>query len=93
MVLPGIVQLVYRRTMGWTARAGFLAGARFFSSPKRSDRLCGPPSLLSSGCQGDISLDAKQSQREADLSPPFIVKFKMMELRRKISPFVLLIRY
>jgi hypothetical protein len=30
-------------------------GARFFFSPRRPDRLWGPPSLLSNGCGGSFS--------------------------------------
>jgi hypothetical protein len=31
-------------------------GARIFSSPRRPDRLCGPPNLLSNGYQGLLPL-------------------------------------
>jgi hypothetical protein len=33
----------------WMVVVQFLAEVRFFSSPQRSDRLWGPPSLLSNG--------------------------------------------
>jgi hypothetical protein len=36
----------------WTAGVRFLGRARFFSSPQRSERLWGPPNLLSDGYRG-----------------------------------------
>jgi hypothetical protein len=50
--LIGIAQSVQRRAKGWTTWVRFLAGARFFSSPQRPDRLWGPPSLLFNGYRG-----------------------------------------
>jgi hypothetical protein len=45
------------------------AGWEFFSSPPRPERLWGPPSLLSNGYRGALSLRVKQPGREADHSP------------------------
>jgi hypothetical protein len=39
--------------------------------PKRTDRLWGPPSVLSNGYRGAPSPEVKQSGRKADHSPPF----------------------
>jgi hypothetical protein len=55
----------------------------FFSSPSCLDRLWGPPSLLSKGYKGALSLGLKRSGREADHSPPSIAEVKM---REAISP-------
>jgi hypothetical protein len=45
-------------------------GWEFSSSPPRPQRLWGPPSLLSNGYQGALSLGVKRPGREADYSPP-----------------------
>jgi hypothetical protein len=47
----------------------------FFSSPRRPDRLWGPPSLLSNGYQGSIT-GVKWPGREADHSPASSVEVK-----------------
>jgi hypothetical protein len=41
-------------------------GQGFFSSPPHSDRLCGPPSHLSSGYREDLLLGVKWPERESD---------------------------
>jgi hypothetical protein len=53
-----------------------LVGSRIFSSPRRPDRLWGPPSLLSNGVPGALSQGAKQQGREADHSPPTSAEVK-----------------
>jgi len=40
------------------------------------DWLCGPPNLLYSGYQGDLSPGVRQAGHKADYSPPFSVKVK-----------------
>lgn len=47
-----------------------------FSSPQRAHRLSGPPSLLSIGYRGDISLGIKRLGISADHSPPSSANFK-----------------
>jgi hypothetical protein len=42
----------------------------FFTSPPRPDQLWSPPSLLSSGLTGVLSLGVNRAGREADHSPP-----------------------
>jgi hypothetical protein len=44
-------------------------GLRIFSSPRRPDRLCGPPNLLSYGYRGLFPRGVKRPVREADHSP------------------------
>jgi hypothetical protein len=51
-------------------------GGNFFSPPPRSERLCGPSSLLSNGYQGALSLGIKQPERKADQSLPSSVEVK-----------------
>jgi hypothetical protein len=48
----------------------------FFSSPPRPERLWGPPSRLSSGYQGILSVGVKRPGREADHSPPTSAEVK-----------------
>jgi hypothetical protein len=43
-------------------------GSRICSSPSRSDRLCGPPNLLSNGYRGLFIREVKWPGREADHS-------------------------
>jgi hypothetical protein len=45
-------------------------GKRFFSAPRRPDRLWGPPSLLYNEYQGFFPSGVKRPGREADHSPP-----------------------
>jgi hypothetical protein len=45
------------------------SGKSILFSPKRPDRLWGPPSLLYNGCRGAVSLVVKRQVREADHSP------------------------
>jgi hypothetical protein len=44
-------------------------GARIFTSPRRPDRLWGPPSLLFNGYGGVLSQGVKRPGREANHSP------------------------
>jgi hypothetical protein len=48
---------------------------RIFSSPKHSDLLWGPPSLLFNGCGAFIQVE-KRPGRQVHHSPPSSVKFK-----------------
>jgi hypothetical protein len=50
--------------------------SRIFSSPRRSDRFCGPPNLLSNGLSGTLSPGVKRPGCEADHSPPASTKVK-----------------
>jgi hypothetical protein len=52
------------------------AGWEFFSKPPRPERLWGPPSLLSNGVPGALSLGVKRPGREADHSPPSSAEVK-----------------
>jgi hypothetical protein len=58
-------------------------GSRIFSSPRRPDRLWGPPSLLSNGYQG-----VKRTGREADHSPPTSAEVKKIWIYTSILPYV-----
>jgi hypothetical protein len=44
---------------GLDSQGSIPGSARFLSSPQRPDRLCGPPSLLSNGYCGALSLGVK----------------------------------
>jgi hypothetical protein len=55
---------------GWSGGSIPGRGWEFFSSPLCPDRFWGPPSLLSNGYQGALSLGVKRPGREADHSPP-----------------------
>jgi hypothetical protein len=53
------------------SRVRFPVGAgKFFPSPLCPERLWDPPSLLSNGYRGALSLGVKRPGREADHSPP-----------------------
>jgi len=74
--LPTSVSIVTRlRTgrVGLNSRRGHWWN--FFSSPPRSNRLWGSPSLLSNG-NGDSFQDGKRPEREADHSPPASAEVK-----------------
>jgi hypothetical protein len=49
---------------------------RIFTSPYSSDRLLGPPILLSNGYQRALSPGVKQQGRESDHSPPSSAEVK-----------------
>jgi hypothetical protein len=62
--------VVQRWAAGWMIGGSSPGrGWEFLSSPPHSDRLWGPPSLLSNGYHG-LSLGVKLPGREADHSPP-----------------------
>jgi hypothetical protein len=62
----------------WGVGVRVLVESRIFSSPNRSDRLWGPPNLLSNGYRGTLSPGVKRPGREADRSPPTSAKVKKM---------------
>jgi hypothetical protein len=49
--------------------------SRIFSSPRRPDRIWGPPNLVSNGYRG-MSPGVKRPGREADHSPPTSAEVK-----------------
>jgi hypothetical protein len=51
-VWAGIAQSVQRLATGRGIGVRVPVGTHFFSSPRRTDRFCGPPSLLSNGYRG-----------------------------------------
>jgi hypothetical protein len=53
-------------------------GLRIFSSPRRPDRLCGPPELISNVYRGALSPGVKRPGREVDHSPPTSAEVKKM---------------
>jgi hypothetical protein len=68
------VQLLVYVLGDWGSTAG--SGWEFFSSPQRSDRFWGPPSPLSNGYQGALSLGVKRPGRKVDHSPPSSAEVK-----------------
>jgi hypothetical protein len=64
-------------------------GARIFTSPCLSDRLWGPPSLLSIGYRGGgaVSPGVKRPGREADYSPPTSVEVKKTWIYTSAPPY------
>jgi hypothetical protein len=66
------------KNMGWMSRVQFSGLQDFFTSPRRPDRLWGPPSLLSNGYLGLPSTGVKRQGREADRSPPASAEVKNM---------------
>jgi hypothetical protein len=65
---------VYKVILYWGSSPG--RGWEFFSSPPCPDPLWGPPSLLSNGFQGTLSLGVKRPGSEAGHSPPSSAEFK-----------------
>jgi hypothetical protein len=57
---------------GWTTGVRFPAseGREFFSSPPHPDQLWDPPSILSSGYRGYLSLAVVRPESDTDHSPP-----------------------
>jgi len=54
---------------GWMIGSSRPGSVWEFSSPPRSEGFCDPPSLLSNGYQGALSLGVKLPGRKADQSP------------------------
>jgi hypothetical protein len=61
-------------------------GSRILSSPRRPDRLWGPPNLLSNGQGGSFPV-VKVAGREADHSPPASAKVKNMWICTSPPPY------
>jgi hypothetical protein len=62
--------------------------ARILISPRRPDRLWGPPNLLSKGYRGSF-LGGKRQKHEADHSPPATTKVKKTWVCTSTSPYAL----
>jgi hypothetical protein len=68
-------------------RVRVLVGSRIFPSPRRPNRLWGPPSLLSNCYRGAFFRGVKRSGREADHSPPTSAKVKNMWMYTSTPPY------
>jgi hypothetical protein len=67
-------------------------GSRIFSSPRRLDRLWGPPNLLSNGYGGSFP-GVKQPVSETDHSPPTSAEIKKMWIYTTTSPYAFMAQY
>jgi hypothetical protein len=63
-------------------------GSRMFTSPYRSDRLWGPPSLLSNWYRRPFSTEIKRQWREADHSSPTSAEVKNTWIYTFTPPYV-----
>jgi hypothetical protein len=63
-------------------------GSRIFTSPRRPDRLLGPPNLLSNGYRGRAFYPGvKRPGCEADHSPPTSAEVKKMWIYTSTTPY------
>jgi hypothetical protein len=69
-------------------RARVLAGTRIFSSRLHSDRLWGPPRLLTNMYRGFLSLGVKLPEREADYSSRISADVKKTWIYASAPPYV-----
>jgi hypothetical protein len=62
--------------------------ASIFSSPRRPDRFCSPPSLLSNGYRGLFPREVKRPESEADHSPATSAEVKKTCIYTSTSSYV-----
>jgi hypothetical protein len=76
----------------WGVGTRIPVGSRIFSSPRRPDRLWGPPNLISNGYRGGgaISSGLKRTGREADHSRPASAEVKKMWIYTSTPPYALM---
>jgi hypothetical protein len=67
--------------------------ARFLSSPQRSDRLCGPPGLITNGYCRLFPRGVKRQRHEADQSPPSSAEVKKGGATQPLLLYVLMAKY
>jgi hypothetical protein len=82
---------------GWTTGVQFPVEGNdeFFPSTPRSDRFCGPPSLLSNRYRGrgTLSSEVKRLERDPKHSPQSIAKFKKAWSYTSNTPYVFMALY
>jgi hypothetical protein len=66
-------------------------GSKIVSSPRRPDRLWGPPNLLSDWYRGTLSQELKRPGHEYDHSPPGGIEVKKMWVYASTPPYAFMV--